>query len=72
MKQEGDEDIRGFSYLEEPVIKKQRPCFMAYTSAKVHNTLRTGFKFSPMFNGRIGGIGPRYCPSIEDKVERFF
>lgn len=71
VEQEGDEDIRGFSYLEEPVISKQRPCFMAYTSAKVHNTLRTGFKFSPMFNGRIGGIGPRYCPSIEDKVERF-
>ncbi len=71
VEQPGDDDIRGFSYLEEPVIKKQRPCFMAYTSLKVHNTLRTGFKFSPMFNGRIDGIGPRYCPSIEDKVERF-
>lgn len=71
VEQEGDEDIRGFSYLEEPILKKQRPCYMAYTSTKVHNTLRTGFKFSPMFNGRIDGIGPRYCPSIEDKVERF-
>lgn len=71
VEQEGDEDIRAFSYLEEPIIKKQRPCYMAYTSTKVHNTLRTGFKFSPMFNGRIDGIGPRYCPSIEDKVERF-
>jgi len=71
VEQEGDTEIRGFSYMGEVLIKKQRPCFLAYTSKKVHDTLRTGFQFSPMFSGRIDGIGPRYCPSIEDKVERF-
>ena len=71
VEQKGDEEIRAFSYLEPPVITKQRSCYMGYTSKKVHDTLRTGFKFSPMFAGRIEGIGPRYCPSIEDKVERF-
>ncbi|MBU1369667.1 MAG: tRNA uridine-5-carboxymethylaminomethyl(34) synthesis enzyme MnmG [Bacteroidetes bacterium] len=71
IEQKGDEEIKGFSFLEKPAITTQRSCYMAYTSKKVHDTLRTGFKFSPMFNGRIGGIGPRYCPSIEDKVERF-
>ncbi|MDD4374123.1 MAG: tRNA uridine-5-carboxymethylaminomethyl(34) synthesis enzyme MnmG [Bacteroidales bacterium] len=69
--QKGDEVITGFSYLGDVALPKQRSCYMAYTSRKVHETLRTGFKFSPMFNGRIEGIGPRYCPSIEDKVERF-
>lgn len=69
--QPGDEEVRGFSYLEKPNIKTQRSCYMAYTSQKVHDTLRTGFKFSPMFNGRIEGVGPRYCPSIEDKIDRF-
>jgi len=69
--QKGDDVIPGFSYLEKAVLKKQRSCYMAYTSNIVHDTLKTGFQFSPMFNGRIGGIGPRYCPSIEDKVERF-
>ena len=69
--QPGDEEIRGFSYLEKPRLQKQRSCYMAYTSRKVHDTLRTGFQFSPMFNGRIEGVGPRYCPSIEDKIDRF-
>lgn len=69
--QPGDEDIRAFSFLEAPALKQQRSCYMAYTSLKVHDTLRTGFKFSPMFNGRIAGVGPRYCPSIEDKIDRF-
>jgi tRNA uridine 5-carboxymethylaminomethyl modification enzyme len=69
--QKGDEVVTGFSYLEEVDLARQRSCYMAYTSKKVHDTLRTGFEFSPMFNGRIEGIGPRYCPSIEDKVERF-
>jgi len=71
IEQKGDESIPGFSYLEKAILNKQRSCYMAYTSNIVHDTLKTGFKFSPMFNGRIGGIGPRYCPSIEDKVERF-
>ncbi len=71
IEQKGDDVIPGFSYLEKAVLKKQRSCYMAYTSNIVHDTLKTGFQFSPMFNGRIGGIGPRYCPSIEDKVERF-
>ncbi len=69
--QKGDEVVTGFSYVEKANLKKQRSCYMAYTSRKVHDTLKTGFQFSPMFNGRIGGVGPRYCPSIEDKVERF-
>lgn len=69
--QKGDEDIRGFSFLEKPKIKTQRSCWMAYTSTKVHNTLRKGFHLSPMFAGRIDGVGPRYCPSIEDKIDRF-
>ncbi len=69
--QKGDEEVTGFSYLEQINLQKQRSCYMAYTSRKVHDTLKTGFQFSPMFNGRIEGVGPRYCPSIEDKVERF-
>lgn len=71
IEQKGDEDVRGFSYLEEPKINEQRSCWMAYTSSKVHDTLRLGFHQSPMFTGRIEGIGPRYCPSIEDKIDRF-
>ncbi len=69
--QKGDDDIRGFSFLENPKLTAQRSCWMAYTSTKVHNTLRKGFHLSPMFTGRIDGIGPRYCPSIEDKIDRF-
>lgn len=71
IEQKGDEDVRGFSYLEAPQLQKQRSCWMAYTSPKVHDTLRLGFHQSPMFTGRIEGIGPRYCPSIEDKIDRF-
>lgn len=69
--QPGDEDITGFSYLPHEPIKHQRSCYIARTSLKVHDILRKGFKYSPMFNGRIQGVGPRYCPSIEDKIERF-
>jgi tRNA uridine 5-carboxymethylaminomethyl modification enzyme len=69
--QQGDDDIRGFSFLENPIMKTQRSCWIAYTSSKVHNTLRKGFHLSPMFTGRIDGTGPRYCPSIEDKIDRF-
>lgn len=69
--QKGDDVVGKFSYLDTPTIDKQRSCYLAYTSKTVHNTLRLGFDLSPMFTGRIGGVGPRYCPSIEDKIERF-
>ncbi len=69
--QPGDEPAGRFSYTETPPLVKQRPCYITYTSSAVHDTLRTGFDRSPMFNGRIQGIGPRYCPSIEDKIDRF-
>ena len=69
--QPGDEDVTGFSYLPHEPIQQQRSCYIARTSLKVHDILRKGFKYSPMFNGRIQGVGPRYCPSIEDKIERF-
>ena len=69
--QKGDDEVVGFSYTEPFRIQKQRSCWIARTSLKVHETLRKGFKYSPMFNGRIQGVGPRYCPSIEDKIERF-
>ena len=69
--QKGDEEVVGFSYIEPFRIDKQKSCWIAHTSLKVHETLRKGFKYSPMFNGRIQGVGPRYCPSIEDKIERF-
>jgi tRNA uridine 5-carboxymethylaminomethyl modification enzyme len=69
--QPGDENPGRFSYTETPTLKKQRPCHITYTNTQVHNILKTGFDRSPMFNGRIQGLGPRYCPSIEDKIERF-
>ncbi|MBT8235098.1 MAG: tRNA uridine-5-carboxymethylaminomethyl(34) synthesis enzyme MnmG [Bacteroidia bacterium] len=69
--QPGDENPERFSYLETKVLKKQRDCHMTHTSAEVHDLLREGFDRSPMFNGRIKSIGPRYCPSIEDKIHRF-
>jgi tRNA uridine 5-carboxymethylaminomethyl modification enzyme len=71
--QKGDEVITGFSYLDVEKIKpeQQRSCYITYTSEEVHEMLRTGFDRSPMFQGRIQGIGPRYCPSIEDKINRF-
>ena len=70
--QKGDENPEKFSYLQEiEPLKKQRSCHIAYTSEKVHEILKTGFEKSPMFAGRIQGVGPRYCPSIEDKINRF-
>lgn len=71
--QKGDEEITGFSYLDVDKIKphQQRSCFITYTDKAVHDTLKTGFDRSPMYQGRIGGVGPRYCPSIEDKINRF-
>lgn len=71
--QKGDDEIVGFSYLETEKIKpaQQRSCWITYTSEAVHEMLRTGFDRSPMFQGRIQGTGPRYCPSIEDKINRF-
>jgi tRNA uridine 5-carboxymethylaminomethyl modification enzyme len=69
--QKGDEEIGGFSYLNTPKPKEQRSCWITYTSAEVHDILKTGFDRSPMFTGRIEGVGPRYCPSIEDKINRF-
>jgi tRNA uridine 5-carboxymethylaminomethyl modification enzyme len=69
--QPGDEDPGKFSYTDTPTLKKQRPCHIAYTNQEVHDTLKEGFDRSPMFNGRIQGLGPRYCPSIEDKIDRF-
>src|SRR6476619_660860 len=69
--QKGDTEISGFSYLETDKPKIQRSCWITYTSAEVHDILKTGFDRSPMFTGRIEGTGPRYCPSIEDKVNRF-
>lgn len=69
--QDGDEKIGKFSYTDTPTIPKQLPCHVTYTSDEVHETLKEGFDRSPMFNGRIQGLGPRYCPSIEDKINRF-
>ncbi len=69
--QKGDEEVEKFSFTNTPKLKEQRSCFLAHTSEEVHNILRTGFDKSPMFAGRIQGRGPRYCPSIEDKIERF-
>jgi len=69
--QKGDEQIGGFSYLKTPKPSQQCSCWITYTSSKVHEILKTGFDRSPMYTGRIEGTGPRYCPSIEDKINRF-
>jgi tRNA uridine 5-carboxymethylaminomethyl modification enzyme len=69
--QSGDEKITGFSYLETKKPSTQRCCWITYTNKEVHEILRSGFNESPMFQGRIKGTGPRYCPSIEDKINRF-
>ncbi len=69
--QKGDENPRNFSFFHKTELKKQRSCWITYTSPVVHETLKLGFNESPMFTGRIKGTGPRYCPSIEDKIERF-
>lgn len=69
--QPGDDEIVGFSYMDVKKPSRQLPCHITYTNTEVHEILRTGFDKSPMFNGRIRGTGPRYCPSIEDKIDRF-
>ena len=67
----GDENPGRFSYTKVERSKEQRCCWITYTNSKVHETLKEGFEKSPMFTGRIKGLGPRYCPSIEDKINRF-
>lgn len=69
--QPGDESAGKFSFTNTPPLTKKRPCYITYTSPEVHKMLETGFHESPMFTGRIEGVGPRYCPSIEDKINRF-
>jgi tRNA uridine 5-carboxymethylaminomethyl modification enzyme len=71
--QKGDDEIVGFSFLDIPKMKpeQQKSCWITYTNQEVHDILKTGFEKSPMFQGRIKGTGPRYCPSIEDKINRF-
>ena len=70
-RQPGDEQPGKFSYTQTPELQEQVPCHITYTNKQVHETLKEGFDRSPMFNGRIRGLGPRYCPSIEDKIDRF-
>ncbi len=67
----GDDDAGSFSYTEVAIPKEKRCCWITYTNQAVHDTLKEGFEKSPMFTGRIKGLGPRYCPSIEDKINRF-
>jgi tRNA uridine 5-carboxymethylaminomethyl modification enzyme len=71
--QKGDEEVTGFSYMDVPKINgsNQKSCWITYTDRSVHDILKTGFDRSPMYAGRIEGVGPRYCPSIEDKINRF-
>ena len=69
--QKGDENPTSFSYLTKTPLKEQRSCWITHTNEKVHEVLRKGFDRSPMFAGRIKGLGPRYCPSVEDKINRF-
>ena len=69
--QKGDENPSRFSYTATAPLQKQRSCYITYTNSEVHDILKTGFEKSPMFQGRIQGLGPRYCPSIEDKINRF-
>jgi tRNA uridine 5-carboxymethylaminomethyl modification enzyme len=70
--QKGDKNPQKFSFLKEiKPLAKQRSCFITYTNSAVHEILKTGFEKSPMYSGRIKGVGPRYCPSIEDKINRF-
>ncbi|MCF2447785.1 tRNA uridine-5-carboxymethylaminomethyl(34) synthesis enzyme MnmG [Dyadobacter sp. CY345] len=69
--QPGDENPAKFSYKDTKKLTKQRSCWITYTNNEVHEVLRTGFEKSPMFSGRIKGLGPRYCPSVEDKINRF-
>ena len=69
--QKGDEHPEKFSFTNTKPLSQQKSCYLVYTDHEIHDILRTGFDKSPMFTGRIKGVGPRYCPSIEDKIERF-
>jgi len=69
--QKGDTEVTGFSYTNTSLPNRQRSCWITYTNPEVHDILKTGFDDSPMYQGRIQGTGPRYCPSIEDKINRF-
>ncbi|MDR3047947.1 MAG: tRNA uridine-5-carboxymethylaminomethyl(34) synthesis enzyme MnmG [Bacteroidales bacterium] len=69
--QQGDTNPTKFSFTATPTVQNQKSCWMTYTNEVVHDILRTGFQYSPIYQGRIQGVGPRYCPSIEDKIERF-
>ena len=69
--QEGDSPASKFSFSTTKALQKQRSCYITYTNKETHEILRTGFDRSPMFNGAIQSTGPRYCPSIEDKINRF-
>ena len=69
--QKGDENPGKFSFSTTKPPTSQKSCFITYTNPVVHSVLESGFDRSPMFNGRIQGVGPRYCPSIEDKINRF-
>ncbi|MCQ2285337.1 MAG: tRNA uridine-5-carboxymethylaminomethyl(34) synthesis enzyme MnmG [Bacteroidales bacterium] len=71
IEQPGDENPGKFSFTDTPKLENQMSCWITYTNENVHEILRTGFEYSPMFQGRIEGVGPRYCPSIEDKINRF-
>ncbi|MDB5148747.1 MAG: mnmG [Mucilaginibacter sp.] len=72
MEEQWGDPVRGkFSFTDVPIIEEQRCCWITYTNTDVHETLKEGFEKSPMFTGRIKGLGPRYCPSIEDKINRF-
>jgi tRNA uridine 5-carboxymethylaminomethyl modification enzyme len=69
--QKGDDNPDKFSFTDTSAVQNQMSCWITYTNPQVHEVLRTGFEYSPMFQGRIQGVGPRYCPSIEDKINRF-
>ena len=71
IEQAGDKNPGSFSFTNTSKLTNQLSCFITYTNSKVHEILQEGFEKSPMFTGRIQGIGPRYCPSIEDKIDRF-
>ncbi len=70
--QKGDENPQKFSFTKTPELSKQKSCYLTYTNTTAHDVLRTGFGKSPMYMGRIQGRGPRYCPSVEDKIDRFY
>jgi len=72
IEQKGDDNPQKFSFTDTPFLKKQLSCYMTYTNTAVHDILRTGFEKSPLFKGTIEGVGPRYCPSVEDKIVRFY